>query len=592
MNSRKAIAFVQIIFMVFVNVWNVRIVLADDSDIFGNNIAPNVMILLDSSQSMDDEVGTLIAYNPNQSPSYSQSTYRSVTIVATTVYNRKTSGSVSGQGSCSSSNPCYTVYATNCILNPSQNCPGVSSSSAKNALASAGYWSGSIGGTSYNLRYGNYLNYTLCSSCDGIEPKITIAKRVLANVVNNVDGVRFGLMKLADHGGTVVEPIRDMTTANRATLVNSINNMSLTSVGTPTGDQLYAAGEYYKGNVSPHASPIQYSCQPNFALVVSDGLQTQYTRSVDTSATARFTTDHSTTFAGPQNVITHTVGFAIGASEGGANELAANALLQQAATNGGGSFFTTNNSQQLEAALLDAISQILAATFSFATPTIPTTGTSGATRAYLASFQSNASRPFWRGYLKAYNLVNGTIPVDSVTGLPSGTPVWDAGQQLSLKTASSRTIKSYASSALQNFTTSNTAITTALLGAADSTEKDQIINYIRGAVDYNDEDLDSNTSEQRPWKLGDIFHSTPVLVPPPFLTSTDSTYNTFKTTNASRTTILLAGANDGMLHAFRESDGEELWAFIPPNLLDQLKNLKALTGNRDYYVDASPVVAM
>ena len=140
------------------------------------------------------------------------------------------------------------------------------------------------------------------------------------------------------------------------------------------------------------------------------------------------------------------------------------------------------------------------------------------TRAYLASFQSNASRPFWRGYLKAYNLVNGTIPVDSVTGLPSGTPVWDAGQQLSLKTASSRTIKTYASSALQNFTTSNSAITTALLGAASSTEKDQIINYIRGAVDYNDEDLDSNTSEERPWKLGDIFHSTPVLVPPPFLT--------------------------------------------------------------------------
>ncbi len=176
---------------------------------------------------MNDEVGTLVAYNPNQSPSYFQSTYRGVTIVATTVYNRKTSGSVSGQGSCSSSNPCYTVYTTNCVLNPTQNCSGVSSTQAKNALASVGYWSGSIGGTNYNLRYGNYLNYTFCSSCDGVEPKITIAKRVIANVVNNVDGVRFGLMKLADHGGTVVEPIRDMTTANRATLVNSINNMSL-----------------------------------------------------------------------------------------------------------------------------------------------------------------------------------------------------------------------------------------------------------------------------------------------------------------------------------------------------------------------------
>jgi type IV pilus assembly protein PilY1 len=46
-----------------------------------------------------------------------------------------------------------------------------------------------------------------------------------------------------------------------------------------------------------------------------------------------------------------------------------------------------------------------------------------------------------------------------------------------------------------------------------------------------------------------------------------------------------------MLHAFTESDGEESWAFIPPDLLDDLKNLTALTGTRDYYVDSSPVVA-
>ena len=153
-------------------------------------------------------------------------------------------------------------------------------------------------------------------------------------------------MKLADHSGAVVQPIRDMTTANRTTLVNSIssfNTSNLTSVGTPTGDQLYAAGQYYRGNISGHASPIQYSCQPNFALVVSDGLQTSYTDLLTTSATYTIHNgDHSTTFAGVQNIITHTVGFAIGASEGGANEVAANTLLQQAATNGGGSFFTTS----------------------------------------------------------------------------------------------------------------------------------------------------------------------------------------------------------------------------------------------------------
>ena len=99
-----------------------------------------------------------------------------------------------------------------------------------------------------------------------------------------------------------------------------------------------------------------------------------------------------------------------------------------------GVFSLPANGQQLEAALLDAISQILAATFSFATPVVPTTGTAGSTKAYLASFQSNASRPFWKGYLKAYTRdANGLIPVDA-QGLPSGTPVWDAGTQLSTQT--------------------------------------------------------------------------------------------------------------------------------------------------------------
>jgi outer membrane protein assembly factor BamB len=32
----------------------------------------------------------------------------------------------------------------------------------------------------------------------------------------------------------------------------------------------------------------------------------------------------------------------------------------------------------------------------------------------------------------------------------------------------------------------------------------------------------------------------------------------------SRPLLIYAGANDGMLHAFDDSSGEELWAFIPP----------------------------
>jgi type IV pilus assembly protein PilY1 len=406
--------------------------------------------------------------------------------------------------------------------------------------------------------------------------------------------VRFGLMKFQTSGGLVVEPIRDMTSANQTTLINSINNLTLTSVGTLLGEQVRDAGNYYKGTYSGQSTPIQYSCQPNFIIAISDGLW-DGTVNPKTEATNRFTQDHSTTFAGKQNVMVHTIGFGLSASN--SNDATAIADLRTMAQNAGGSYYAANNTAQLEVALQDAISQIMAATFSFATPVIPTTGTAGNARAYLASFQSNPSRPFWKGFLKAYNRdASGLIPVDA-QGLPSGAPVWDAGTQLSLKHANQRNIKTYVGGALNNFTKSN--VSAADLGVTSSPfplnatgandARDKVVDFITGATDYNDEDADSNTTEERPWKMGDIFHSTPVLVTPPFLSSTDSSYSTFKSSNASRATILLAGANDGMLHAFTESDGEESWAFIPPVLLDDLKNITAISGTRDYYVDSSPI---
>jgi type IV pilus assembly protein PilY1 len=197
----------------------------------------------------------------------------------------------------------------------------------------------------------------------------------------------------------------------------------------------------------------------------------------------------------------------------------------------------------------------------------------------------------WRGFLKAYQRdANGEVPVDD-DGVPLDSAlVWEAGQELSEKAASARTIYTVLSGARADFLKTNASITQGLLSAASSTERDKIIDFTRG-IDSYDEDLDSNTTEEKAWKLGDIFHSNPVLVSPPFLPLTDSTYQTFKTTNASRTTILLAGANDGMVHAFRESNGEELWALIPPDVLPRLKNLTARSAEHAFYVDSSPIVA-
>jgi type IV pilus assembly protein PilY1 len=344
-------------------------------------------------------------------------------------------------------------------------------------------------------------------------------------------------------------------------------------------------------------SPIQYACQPNFVIQITDGKST----GVDPIAEARtlYTTDHSSTYAGMQNVITHVIAFALpqGDKDAGAIQ-----DLKAQATAGGGLFFQAENAAQLELALAAAISQILAATYSFATPVVPTTGTASISRAYLASFQSNPSRPFWRGYLKAYNRdSDGLIQVDA-NGFPlASSMAWDAGQALTSISASGRTIKTYIGGSQQDFATATSALTSTVLGvdnapyplgaASASEARDNLINFIRGTPDLNDEDADADTSEARPWKLGDIFHSTPVLVVPPFLVSKDSSYNTFKTNNASRTAVLIAGANDGMLHAFRESDGAELWGFVPPQLLDDLKDVAARTGMHDFLVDGSPIAA-
>ena len=56
---------------------------------------------------------------------------------------------------------------------------------------------------------------------------------------------------------------------------------------------------------------------------------------------------------------------------------------------------------------------------------------------------------------------------------------------------------------------------------------------------------------------------------------------------------MLAGANNGILHAFKTSDGEELWGYIPPNVLGNLEKIpssKANSTNPIYGIDGSPVV--
>jgi type IV pilus assembly protein PilY1 len=121
------------------------------------------------------------------------------------------------------------------------------------------------------------------------------------------------------------------------------------------------------------------------------------------------------------------------------------------------------------------------------------------------------------------------------------------------------------------FKTSNEEITTELLGLApkDKLGRERLIQYVHGYDSYTTT-KDSPTLKKRTWILGAVLHSRPLVIP----------YD-----NYSRS-VIFAGANDGMFHAFDDATGEELWGFIPKEFLSRLKDLRSGSGLK-YYVDGS-----
>ena len=97
--------------------------------------------------------------------------------------------------------------------------------------------------------------------------------------------------------------------------------------------------------------------------------------------------------------------------------------------------------------------------------------------------------------------------------------------------------------------------------------RDKLIQFVQG-YDAYDDNGNGNTTEKRDWILGSFLHSRPFII------------------GYSSRTVIFAGSNDGMLHAFDDSDGSELWAFIPPNLLNSLQALHA--DVIESFVDSSP----
>ncbi len=124
------------------------------------------------------------------------------------------------------------------------------------------------------------------------------------------------------------------------------------------------------------------------------------------------------------------------------------------------------------------------------------------------------------------------------------------------------------SSASTLFNTANTAVTQGALGAASSTERTDLIDWVRGKDNVASTNKGAEVAGPgspatvRPSIHGDVLHSRPVVV------------NYGGTTG----TVVFYGSNDGMLHAvYGRQDGnggDDLWSFLPEEHFGKLRRLR------------------
>jgi type IV pilus assembly protein PilY1 len=96
-------------------------------------------------------------------------------------------------------------------------------------------------------------------------------------------------------------------------------------------------------------------------------------------------------------------------------------------------------------------------------------------------------------------------------------------------------------------------------------------------------------------RLGDIVNSNIWNTRQPLRMSFEHTgHATFRSTinalngNTGRASALYVGANDGMLHAFNASNGQELFAYVPRAMYANLRNYTLTNYGHKFFVDGNP----
>jgi type IV pilus assembly protein PilY1 len=414
--------------------------------------------------------------------------------------------------------------------------------------------------------------------------RLDAAKKVIKKIVsdsNLTSGANFGLMEWGTRHN-----IRVKISDTGAKQIYSNVDGVYASGGTDLAKAMNIARNYF---TSGQVANWNLTCSLNFLIVISDGAWSGHSTVLSIANQLR-TTYSTQTFA---------VGFALSGANSNYNTLAT--------AGGTTSPLYASNETELLQKLSDAIKQAISGRLTFTTPAVMSDVTRG-DFVYQSTFTYEKDMQ-WKGSLKKYQLnADGSF----------GTVQWDAADKLNAKSASARNIwtSGISVSGINNFTTSNRDDLKSRMfpsQAPTDLQTENLINFIRG-VDVYDQDGDGNKTESI-HKLADIYHSELVVVGPPEASALDdgssngqkkdsyyrsqNNYNNFKTGSScggpcpTRKEVVFAGANNGIVHAFDTSNGEELWGFIPPSVIGNLEKIpssKANTSNAIYGVDGSPVV--
>ncbi|MCM0610993.1 VWA domain-containing protein [Marinobacter sediminum] len=468
---------------------------------------------------------------------------------------------------------------------------------------------------------------------DDDEPtRLEVMKDVTADLVSTLENVNVGLMAFGGDDGAYFKAPVGPIESQREGIREKIDG--LTAGGfTPLSESLFQAMRYYQGedvfirstdegdafvdgvaSNGSFTSPIEYSCQPNYAILLTDGEPTRddnYQSTIEdvvgscsgncldeiaehmfTSDMIPASTDPSDSFPGQQKISTYTVGFDLDL-----------ALLRDTASKGGGEFLRADNATELTSALTQVLDDVRAKSTTYVAPGVAVNTfdrLNHLNMLYYALFQS-AKGAVWNGNLKRYKLAietddtgqptavivdeNGNAAIDKATGFFKDTaqswwsPVVDgpnvkiggAASQLPATTSSRKVYSNLNSNQSDLSHSTNAVVTTGNnLSGADFGDTSmtpealaEIIKWTRG-VDVKDADSDSDLTEARKF-LADPLHSVPQLV-------------IYDAETSPQDISIFYGDNQGYVHAVNGITGESHFSFIPRELL---KNQPAMMNSTE-----------